>query len=106
MPNSDVFWIVTAALAFLSLLLLSRAVALEWAVLPPYWRPVMVVIVIQQGVIAYGCWEAFGSHVSVAARTFLNAAILACLAATVIYVLLVRRKAPRRKHQATSAGRT
>ena len=74
--TESAFWIVTGVLAFAVLALLTVATVVDWPSVRRPWRPVLILAIAQQAVIAYGCGEAYREHVEVASRVYLIAATL------------------------------
>lgn len=90
MLNDQSVWLVTSGLAVLGLLILTAAAVAEWDVLSHRWRPMVVAVIVQQAVIAYGCWEAYGDHVEVALRVYLTIGSLVNLAAAGAFIIAGR----------------
>lgn len=51
--------LVNVALALVVLFLIAAAIAADWAVVWPKWRPLMVAVAVEQAVLAYRSWTLF-----------------------------------------------
>lgn len=66
--TDSTLWFLTAAVAVVALFLLSSAIVVEWDLLPPPWRRVLIAVVVEQAAITYGAVEAERYEVEPALR--------------------------------------
>lgn len=71
--------------------LLSFAIIIDRKHIRRAWKPAMVMLVAEQGVLAFGSLEALGSHVRVEYRQILFAIVLVALIASLLIVVLTLR---------------